>query len=148
MGLLVRIKQNLDAALKARRDVEVSALRFVISKIENARIAKGSELSDDEVLTEIAKEAKRHRESIEAFRGAGREELAQKEETELAVLSAYLPKELSKEEIEKFVDEAIGEVGARSVSDMGKVMSKVMEKVRGRADGAAVGAIVKDKLGI
>lgn len=146
MGFLEKIKQDLDNALKAGRDVEVSTLRFVISKTDNARISKGSELSDDEVLSEIAKEAKRHKESIEAFRSAGREELAQKEEAELKVLSGYLPEEMAKEEIEKFVDEAIGEIGATSVADIGKVMSKVMEKVKGKADGGTVGAIVKGRL--
>lgn len=146
MSLLEKIKQDLDNALKAGRVVEVSTLRFVISKTDNARIAKGSELSDDEALSEIAKEAKRHKESIEAFRSAGREELAQKEEAELKVLSGYLPEEMSREEIAKFVDEAISEAGASSISDMGKVMSKVMEKVKGRADGGSVSAIVKEKL--
>lgn len=132
--------------MRAKQEVEVSTLRFVISKIDNARIAKGGELTDDEVLVEIAKEAKRHKESIEAFRSAGREELAQKEESELKVLSLYLPEEMSKEEIGKFVDEAIAEAGAQTVSDMGKVMSKVMEKVKGKADGGTVSAIVKEKL--
>jgi len=144
--LISKLQEELTVAVKARNEVLTSTLRFVISKIKNAQIAKGSELSDDEVLVEIFREAKRHKESIEAFRSADRGELAQKEEAELKVLSAYLPEEMGKAEIEKFVDEAIGEVGAASIADMGKVMSKVMEKVKGRADGGTVSAIVKERL--
>ena len=147
MSTLDTITADLTEALKSREEVKVSTLRLLISNINNAKIAKGEELSDDEVAEEIAKDAKRHRESIDAFVKGGRSDLADKEKEELAVLEKYLPEQLTREEIAKFVVEAISQTGASSPSNMGKVMSAVMAKVKGRADGGAVSALVKEKLG-
>lgn len=146
MSVIDQITTDLNEALKGGDSVKVSTLRFLISNVNNAKIAKGSELTDEEVLGEIAKDAKRHKESIEAYDKAGRSELAEKEKKELEILSEYLPQQLSNEEIAKFVEEAISQTGASTVSDIGKVMSAVMEKVKGKADGSTVSAIVKEKL--
>jgi uncharacterized protein len=145
-SLLGQISQDLNLALKARDEVSVSTLRFLLSGIHNAKIAKGSELSDPEVLTEIAREAKRHKESIEAFEKAGREELASKEKAELGILQKYLPEQLTEEEISKVVLKVIAEVGATGAGDIGKVMGIVMARVKGKADGGVVSEIVKGKL--
>lgn len=146
MALIDEIKANLNEAVKARDEVKTSTLRFLISKLDNARIEKGSELTDDEVVLEIAKDAKRHKESIEAYDAAGRTELSKKEKAELEVLSAYLPKQLSEEEIGKLVDAAVSKTNASGLLDMGRVMQAVMAEVHGRADGNLVLRIVREKL--
>ncbi len=146
-SLIDKIHGDLTIALKSRDEMKVNTLRFVISKVKNAQIAKGDELTDEEVASEINKDARRHKESIEAFKSAGRDELAEKEKAELGILTTYLPEEMSLREVEKLVDDAIAEADAKSASDMGRVMSIVMEKLKGRADGSAVSALVKSKLG-
>ena len=146
MDLITQLNSDLTIALKSHNDVSVSTIRMVISNLNNARIAKGSDLTDDEVVTEIGKDAKRHKESIEAYKGAGREDLVEKETAELAVLTKYLPKQLSDDELTRMVDEAIGAVGAKSIADMGRVVKAVMSSAGARADGAKVAQIVRDKL--
>ena len=141
-----QIQSDLNNFLKARDEIAVSALRLLLSAIHNAQIAKGDKLTDEEVVSEIAKDAKRHRESIEHFRAANRDDLLKKETTELAVLEKYLPKQLSEEALAKIVDEEIKTLGAVDVKDMGKVMAAVMARVKGQAEGGLVSAIVKSKL--
>lgn len=145
--LLGQINQDLIEAQKQKDELKVSALRFLIAGLHNAKIAKLEELSDEEVLLEIGKEAKRHKESIEAFERGGREDLVQKEAAELAILQKYLPQPLSDEELEKMVDEAISAIGASSSADLGRVMSAVLSSARARADGGKVAEMVKRKLG-
>ncbi|MBI2599120.1 GatB/YqeY domain-containing protein [Candidatus Curtissbacteria bacterium] len=144
--LLEQLNQDLNSALKQRDEVAVSALRFLISGLHNAKIAKGQDLTDAEIIDEIGKEAKRHKESIDAFRSGAREDLVKKEMAELAVLSKYLPQPLTETELEKIVDEAIAAVGASSAADFGRVMSTVLSSARARADGAKVAEIVRRKL--
>ena len=146
MTLIGKISQDLNTALKARDEITVSILRFLLSKIHNAKIAKGQDLSDDEVIAEITKETKRHKESIEAYEKAARDELVDKEKAELSILAKYLPKQLTEAEIGNIVEGVITEIGASGVGDMGKVMGAVMAKVKGQADGGLVSAIVKEKL--
>jgi len=145
-ALLSKIYKDLNVALKQKDTVRVSTLRFLISHLENARIAKGQDLTDAEVVAEIAKDAKRHKESIDAFKKAGRSELVDAETAQLAVLGGYLPKQLSDEEITKIVDEVIAELSVSSMADIGKVIGAVMGRVKGQADGAVVAEIVKEKL--
>lgn len=147
MTILEQITQSLVSAQKNRDETVVSTLRMVISSLNNARIAKGGDLTDDEIVSEIAKDAKRHKESIEAYKGAGREDLVEKETAELAVLTKYLPQQLSDEELETMVSEAIGAVGAKTIADMGRVVKAIMTSVGARADGAKVASIVRQKLG-
>lgn len=146
MALVDKIGADLNEALKARNEVVVGALRFLLSNLGNAKIAKGSDLTDEEAVAEIVKDAKRHKESIEAFSKAGREELVRNEQSQLEVLQKYLPQQLTSAEVEKIVEETIAEVGATSGADIGKVMKSVMAKVGGKADGGEVSAHVRSKL--
>lgn len=142
-----KIADEMRAAMKAREQARVGALRMLMTAIKNTEVEKMHDLSDEEVLDVIAREAKRRRESIEAFEKGGRTDLVEKETAELAVLDAYLPDKLSDEELTALVDEAVAETGASSPKQMGEVMKALMPKVRGRADGAQVSALVKAKLG-
>lgn len=145
-NLLDEINQDLITAQKAKEETVVSTLRFLLSSVQNARIEKRGELTDGEVLVQIQKDAKKHKESIEAFEKANRAELAAKEKAELKVLEKYLPEQLGAEQVEKMVDEVIAQIRASSITDMGKVMGQVMAKVGNTADGALVSQLVKQKL--
>ena len=142
-----KIADDMRDAMKAREAVRVAALRMLMASVKNTEVEKRRELSDDEVLDVVTKEAKRRRESIEAFEKGGRSDLVEKESAELAVLEAYLPDRLSDEELAALVDAAIAETGASSPKQMGDVMKALMPKLRGRADGGQVSALVKSKLG-
>ena len=146
MPLRDRIADEMRAAMKTREQTRVSTLRMLMAGMKNTQVEKGHELDDEEVLEVIAREAKRRRESMEAFEKGGRAELVEKEAAELAVLESYLPKRLSEEELRSLVDEAIAESGASSPKDMGNVMKVLMPKVKGRADGTAVSAAVRARL--
>ena len=135
------------AAMKAREATRVSTLRMLMAAMKNTQVEKGHQLDDDEVVEVIAREAKRRRESMDAFSQGGRQELVEKEGAELAVLEAYLPERLSDDELARLVDEAIAESGASSPKEMGQVMKALMPKVKGRAEGAAVSAAVRARLG-
>jgi uncharacterized protein YqeY len=121
-----------------RRDV----LRMAQSAIYNAEKAKRTTLSEDDVLVILAREVKTRRESVEAFRTGGREDLAAKEEAEIAILQGYLPEALSEDELRALVDEAIAATGAASARDLGKVMGWLSPRTRGRADGKVVSGMV------
>lgn len=140
------LQNDLKNAQLARDEVKVSTLRLLLSEIKNKEISKGNVLSDDEVLTVVAREVKKRKEAAEGFRAGGREEGALKEEKELAVLQAYLPAQMSQEDLSKIVEETINETGATSLADMGKVIGAVMGKVKGQADGAAVSALARERL--
>jgi len=144
-----RIADDMRAAMKDRDQVRVSTLRMLMAAVKNAEVqgAQARELSDAEVLDVVGREAKRRKEAIEAYSGAGRTDLVDKETAELGVLQGYLPEALSDDELARLVDEAIAETGASTPRQMGDVMKVLMPKVRGRADGAAVSALVKQKLG-
>lgn len=148
-GLKDRIADDMRAAMKDRDQVRVSTLRMLMAAVKNAEVqgAQARELSDAEVLDVVGREAKRRKEAIEAYSGAGRGDLVDKETAELGVLQGYLPEALSDEDLARLVDEAIAETGASTPKQMGEVMKVLMPKVRGRADGAAVSAMVKQKLG-
>ncbi|GAC1416192.1 MAG: GatB/YqeY domain-containing protein [Actinomycetota bacterium] len=142
-----QIPQDLTKAMKERDAVRVSTLRMLITAMKNTQVERMHELSDDEIVEVMSKEAKRRRESIEAFTSANRTDLADKEAAELAVLEAYLPAGLTQDEIAALVDQAIAETGAVGPQQMGVVMKALMPKVKGRADGGVVSALVKSKLG-
>ena len=140
------IQSDLRKAQLARDGVKVSTLRLLLSEIKNAEIQKGGSLSDEDIISAVRREVKKRKEAAASFRQGGREEQAQKEEAELKVLEGYLPKQVSDEELTGIVDQAITEVGAESLADMGKVMGAVMGKVAGKADGGRVSELVKGKL--
>ena len=143
---LEKINADLNLAIKAGDKVKVSTLRFLLANLHNAKIAKGADLTDEEVEREIARDVKRHKESIEAFEAGGREDLVSKERAQLLILERYLPKPLSEGDIENIVGEAIEAIGARSAADIGRVIKAVMSSVGSRADGAKVAEIAKRKL--
>lgn len=148
--MLDRIQTDLKNAQLNRDEVKVSTLRLLLSEIKNGEIAKSDPpaggLSDEEIILVVQREIKKRKEAAAAFRSGGREESAGKEEAEQKVLEGYLPVQLSVEELTKLVEETIHEVGANSVSDLGKVIGAVMGKVKGKADGGTVSATVKEKL--
>ncbi len=144
--MLDKIQTDLKNAQLSRDEIKVSTLRILISEIKNAQIQKMGELSDQEVISIIQREAKKRKEAAAGFRSGNREEAAVKEEEELKILESYLPAQMSGEELAKIVEEAISQTGAASMADMGKVMGAVMGKVAGRADGGAVSALVKERL--
>lgn len=147
--LLQKIENDLKKALKEKNQIKFSLLRMLISDIHNEEIAKKKkgELTDEEVQEVIQRSVKRHRDSIEAFLKGGREDLVKKEKEEMEILIRYLPKQLTKEEIEKIVKEAIKKVKAVSMADLGKVMGIVMSQVKGKAEGKMVNQLVKEELG-
>jgi uncharacterized protein YqeY len=124
--------------------------RDVLRMVQNAAYAiekrDRRELTDDDYIAVLSREVKTRRESVEAFRAGGREELATKEEAEIAILSEYLPQQLREAEIQAFIDEAIAATGASSVRDLGKVMGWLSPRTRGRADGKRVSALVAKSL--
>jgi uncharacterized protein YqeY len=144
--LIAEIKEQLADAMRegdaARRD----ALRLILSSLQGAEKELQRELHEDEELQVLQRERKKRLEAAEAFRAAGREEQAEKEEDELDVLEEFMPEPLSEDELEEIVDDVIAEVGATSMRDIGRVMADVMPQVAGRADGSAVSQLVREKL--
>jgi uncharacterized protein YqeY len=149
MALAEQIQSDLTTAMKARDSETVATLRMVVAAIRNARVASGhtGEVTDAEVLDLLAREAKKRAEAAEAYDRAGRDELAAKERSELAIVQRYLPEQLGEDEVGAAVDEAIAETGASGPGDLGRVMSAVMPKLKGRADGKLVNAVVRERLG-
>jgi len=147
-----RLRADLTASIKGREQLRSSTLRLVLAAVTNAEVAgkQARQLSDDEVQAVIASEAKKRRESAEAFTGGGRPEMAERETAEAAILADYLPEQMSAEEIAAVVAEVLAQTGAsgEGMRAMGKVMGAVQPKVRGRADGGAVAAEVKRQLGV
>jgi uncharacterized protein YqeY len=140
------IKEALKRALKQQRKVEVGTLRLLLSEIKNAEIAQQKPADDNKVLDVIAREIKRRRESIEAFKQGNRSDLVAQEEAELAILMSYLPEQMSREEIIATAQQVIDTVGAHGLSDKGKVMSQLMPQLKGKADGKEVSDIVTELL--
>lgn len=132
--------------MKAKDGDRVSVLRLVLAAVKNREIELKSELDDEQILAEITSAAKRRKESIEAFKEGGREDLVLKEGKELAILEEYLPAQLSPEELKSLIQEAIESTGASSPGDMGKVMKEIMPRVQGKADGKVVNQKVKEIL--
>ena len=146
MTLIAEIEADLKDAMKERDAARRDALRLILNALRGAEKELRRPLHDEEELQVLQRERKRRQEAIEAFRSAGREEQAQAEEAELDVLEEFMPEPLSEEELERIVDDAIAEVGATSLRDLGRVMADVMPQVAGRADGAAVSQLVREKL--
>ncbi len=146
MALMEKIMQDMKEAMKSKEKEKLSTIRMLVSEIKKRQIDSGKEFDDNDILGVIKSMVKSREDSIKAYREGGREDLAEKEEREVEVLKAYLPKQLSEEEVEKIVEEAIKESGAQTVRDMGKVMKIVMGKYGSQVDGKIVNKIVKEKL--
>jgi uncharacterized protein YqeY len=145
--LKTRLAREMQAAMKARETVRLGALRMLASAVQYREVEVQHPLTDDEFVEVAGREVKRRREASEAFAKAGREDRAETERQEQAVLETYLPAGPSEAELEAMVDEAIAATGASGPGDMGKVMREVMGKAGGRADGRAVQALVRQRLG-
>lgn len=143
MSILDTLQNDMKLAMKNKDQLTLSTIRMVKSSVGYAQIEKGRELTDDEIMAVLTKEAKQRRESIEAAKAGGREDIAKQESAELAVLERYLPEQLSEGEVEAIVKEIIAEVGAVDIKDRGKVMGPVMQKTRGRVDGKLVNQVVE-----
>ena len=143
----IRVSEDLRAAMKAGQKVRLAALRMLSTSVRNREVEVGRELSEEEFHEVVGREVKRRKEAAEAFDGAGRGELAERERAEQRTLEAYLPEALSEDEVRALVEEAVSATGAAGPGDMGKVMGHVMGKARGRVDGSAVSAMVRERLG-
>jgi uncharacterized protein len=144
-GLKDRLRADLTAAMKARDEVRTRTLRMVLTSVANEEVAgkAARDLSDDEVLRVLAREARRRREAADAFDGAGRADQAAAERAEDGVLAGYLPAQLSDAELAAIVADVIKETGASGMAAMGQVMKKVTPRVAGRAEGGRVAAEVR-----
>ena len=146
MSLRDRIQTDVTAAMRSGDALRRDVLRMAQNAAYTIEKRDRRELTDDDYAAILAREVKTRRESVEAFRNGGREDLAAKEEAEIAILSEYLPQQLSEAEIQALVDEGIAATGASSARDLGKVMGWLAPRTRGRADGKQVSALVAQTL--
>jgi uncharacterized protein len=146
VSLIGRIEDELAEAMRERDGERRDALRLILASLRSAEKELQRPLHDEEELQVLQRERKRRVEAAEAFRTGGREEQAEGEERELAVLEEFMPEPLSEEELETIIDDAIAESGATSLRHLGRVMADVMPQVAGRADGAQVSQLVREKL--
>ena len=148
MPIVEKIEKDLVAALKAQEALKLSVLRMIKAAFMNKKVEHGKAVDDQEALAVLRTLAKQRRESVEAFRKGGREDLAEKEEAEIKIVEAYLPAAASEEDIDAAVAAAIAETGASTAKDVGKTMKAAMAKLVGKnADGKRVSEKVRAKLG-
>lgn len=146
MNLQAEISAALKDAMRAKDEAKLASLRLVLTAIKNREKEVRRSLENPEIISLISTQIKQRKESIDHYRKAGRDDLVKAEESELQILQAYMPEELSAEEMSQALDEVISEVGAVSIKDMGKVMKAAMAKLAGRADGRVINEMVKAKL--
>jgi uncharacterized protein YqeY len=146
--MIQKISEDIAAAMRAKDQGRLAALRMAKAALMNREVAKGAALDEGESQQVISSLIKQRRDSIEQFRKGGRDDLADREAAEIVTLEAYLPPPVDPAEVEKAVDEAIAETGASTAKDLGRVMKSVMPKLAGRAvDGKTVNELVRRKLG-
>lgn len=151
MTLSERIEKDYVAAYKAKEQLKLDVLRLLKTAAKNMLVElrrPGGGLSDEEMTDVLLRQAKQRQDSIEQYRAAGRDDLADREAAELTVLREYLPQPLSREELDAVVEAAVAETGAASPKDMGAVMNAVMSKYKGRVDGKALSAAVRARLAV
>jgi uncharacterized protein YqeY len=146
MSLKERLDQDLKTAMREKAQLRLDTIRMLKSAIKYREIELMKPLDDAGIPAVIASEVKRRRDAVEQYRAGNRPELAEKEEAEIAILQAYLPQQLSQDELRAKVDEAVKKVGAQGMKDMGAVMKALMPEVQGRAEGKAVSDMVKARL--
>jgi len=154
MTLKEKIHQDLNEAMKSKEELKTSVLRLlssvILNKEKDKRYKSGKAenvlLTDEEIIDVIFSEAKKRKEAIELYERGNRGDLAEKERKETEILKIYLPEQLSEEEIKKIIKEAMGQVGAKEMKDMGKVMAELAPKIKGRADAGMISKIVKELL--
>ena len=138
-----RIESAMRDSMRARDEQRTQTLRMAMAAAHNQKIARGRDLTDDEVVEVLTKQVKQRRESIAMYRDAGREDRAASEEAEAAILAEFLPEQLSEAEIESLARAAIAETGAASPADLGRVMGRLSPQTKGRADGRLVSEVVR-----
>jgi hypothetical protein len=148
MGLKEKLQSDLTDAIRSKDGVKSGTIRMLLAAITNEEVAGKSAkvLSDAEVITVLAREAKKRREAVEAYTNAKRDDLANKEKEEAAVIALYLPEQLSEADIKKLITDAIAETNASGPSGMGLVMKVLQPKIAGKADGGLVSSLVKAAL--
>lgn len=148
MGLRERLDADLKAAMKEKDELKLSVVRMLKSAVKYREVEGEKAVTLDEagILQVVATEIKRRRDSVEQYRAGKREDLARKEEAEIAILQGYLPAQLSEAELRAKVDEVVARVGATGPKDMGAVMKALLPEVQGRAEGKAVSDLVKQRL--
>ncbi|WP_425446114.1 GatB/YqeY domain-containing protein [Dethiothermospora halolimnae] len=146
MSLKKRLMDDLKTSMKKKDKVRKNVITMVRSAIKQKEVDERIELTDEEVIEVVSKQVKEKKNALEDFKKGQRDDLIELTETEIEILLEYLPKQLSEEEIDEIVKAAIDEVGANTVSDMGRVMGKVMPQVKGKADGNLVSKIVAQYL--
>jgi uncharacterized protein len=148
MALRERLDADLKAAMKERDELKLSVVRMLKSAVKYREVEGEKAITLDEtgILQVVGTEIKRRRDSVEQYRAGGREDLARKEEAEIAILQGYLPAQLSQAELEAKVDEVVARVGAKGPKDMGAVMKALLPEVQGRAEGKLVSDLVKQRL--
>ncbi|HEY7560120.1 MAG TPA: GatB/YqeY domain-containing protein [Candidatus Binatia bacterium] len=147
MELKAGLQDAARAALKSGDTIRLSTLRLLLAAVHNEEIKVRKELGSEEIQKVISTLSKQRSEAIELYRKGGRDDLARKEEAELEILQAYLPRPLTEQQVQSLIRESIAEVGATGAQDLGKVMKHVMPKVSGRADGKRVNELAKALLG-
>ena len=146
MDLKDKLNEDLKTAMKAGDALKTSTVRMLKSAINNAEMAKRKSFTDEEVFNVILSSIKQHRDSIQQYTKGHRPELVAQEEAELVILQAYLPAQMSEEEVRDLVKKVIAETGAVTAKDMGKVIGKIMPLIKGRADNSLVSSLVKESL--
>lgn len=146
MKLQERLSEDLKSAMKARDKVKVETLRMVRAQMKDFQIAKRDELTDEDEISVLTSAAKKRKEALELYEKSDRQDLIDKEKAELEIISAYLPAQMSKKEIEQVILKIIEEQGAGSIQELGKVMGAAMKELKGKADGRMVQEIVREKL--
>jgi uncharacterized protein YqeY len=142
-----RIEAAMRDAMRARDDQRTQTLRMAMAAAQNRRIALRRDLTDEEVVDVLTKQVKQRRESVEMYRGGGRDDRAALEEAEAAILAEFLPEQLGEPEVEALARAAIADTGATSPADLGRVMGRLSAQTKGRADGRMVSEVVRRLLG-
>jgi len=146
-GIKTQISNDVKDAMRSKDKDRLAALRLILAAFKQKEVDERIELSDEQSISVLNKMAKQHRDSIEQFGQANRDDLIKKEQLELDIIESYLPEKLSEEEVNLLIDEAISETGANSVKDMGKVIGLLKEKLQGQADMGEVSRLIRGKLG-
>ncbi len=146
MKIQDRLSEDLKKAMKARETLKVETIRMVRAQLKDFQISKRDELTEEDEISVLISSAKKRKEAIELYEKSDRQDLIEKEKQELDIISAYLPAQLSREEVEKVVLKIMEETGASSQQDLGKVMGSAMKELKGKADGKLVQEIVREKL--
>ena len=146
MNLKDQLQKDMVAAMKAKDSERLNVIRLLRGMVRKMEIDQKKDLDDEDIIGIVNNAAKQRRDSIQAYKEGGRDDLASQEAAELAIIREYLPEAMGPDELEKLIVDVIAETGASTLKDIGKVMPKIMQQAKGRADGSQIQAIVRSKL--